>query len=91
MTPAARASDWLREVASPQPLGSSSEPAAKGLPEIRVNGRELRDVSAETLEAVGAARRRNCLLVLVPSFASTGKKVGVRRLCRSPTCTFAGR
>jgi hypothetical protein len=49
------AAEWLPDVfvqSSPVP---SATGAKAGLPEIRVNGRELRDVSAEALEAVNAA------------------------------------
>jgi hypothetical protein len=52
-TAAMTATDWLPaplpgdvEVASPD-----AAPGTSKMPEIRVNGRELRDVSAEALEA----------------------------------------
>jgi len=51
------AADWLPEVTAGAEDAIRSKPNdhRTGLPEIRVNGRELRDVSAEALEAVSAA------------------------------------
>lgn len=55
--PSVAAADWL-----PDPFSESARPRApkysgggNSLPEIRVNGRELRDVSAEALEAIIAS------------------------------------
>jgi hypothetical protein len=51
------AAEWLPEVLPPAQGPATFQPTqeSEGLPHIRVNGRELRDISAEALEAVTAA------------------------------------
>src|SRR5262245_19146728 len=56
---------WLPDpIPDIRAVGVSKPPAASvGLPEIRVNGRELRDVSAEALEALNASNNPARLFV----------------------------
>jgi len=51
----ATAAEWLPDLSLPDEPAPKSKGKPCGLPEIRANGRELRDVSAEALEAINAA------------------------------------
>jgi hypothetical protein len=53
--PSVATAEWLPDLSAAPGGRAEPNPSSCGLPEIRVNGRELRDVSAEALEAVNAA------------------------------------
>ena len=55
MTPSTAPAEWLPDLTAQVAPPTQVARVASGLPEIRVNGRELRDVSAEALEAVNSA------------------------------------